>query len=189
MKPWLAFPVAALALVATACSGGSSAGPAASPASSTGSAPSASPSASPSDPLSGTWETDVLPTETWVTTLRGAGATAADTVRFRSELAAAGAKHRYLIRILDGHWVELEQHDNGTPSVGWDGTYTLSGDHVSAQETAAGGCHVTYQITLSGDTLSLRVVSDLPESPPRCGHVDSWYQRSIYETAPFHRTT
>jgi hypothetical protein len=182
MKPWIALPAAALALVATACSPSSSANSAAS------GAPSASltPSTSPSDPLAGSWETAALPTETWVATFRRAGAPPADVGRFRTALATAGQKHQYLIRIADGHWAQFEQHDGGTPQVGWEGSYTLTGSRVSASESG-GGCQLTYQITLSADLLSVRVLSDMPEAPPRCGRVDTWFQRSIYETAVFRR--
>ena len=186
MKPWTAVPAVALALLAAACSGNGSPTSAASGTSTASTSPSATPSATPSDPLVGTWETDALPTDKWVATFRRAGAPSADLASFASALASAGSMHTYLIRILDGHWVELDQHDGGTPSVGWDGTYTAVGDKVLATEKD-GGCHVTYQISLGADTLSIHVLSDLPEAPPHCGRVDTWFQRSIYETAVFHR--
>jgi hypothetical protein len=182
MKPWLILSTAVLALVATACSGSGSA------SSASTAAPSASPtpSARPSDPLTGSWSTAALPTETWVATFQRAGAPPADVERFRSVLATAGAMHQYLIHIVDGRWAELEQHDSGTPQVGWDGTYTQTGDRVSANESD-GGCHLVYQITLTADSLSVHLLSDEPESPPRCGRTDTWFQRTIYETAVFHR--
>jgi hypothetical protein len=184
MKPWLILSTAVLALVATACSGSSS------PRSTAAGTPSSSPtpSARPSDPLTGSWETAALPTQTWVATFRRAGAPPADVQQFRSSLATAGTLHQYLIRIVDGNWAEFEQHDSGTPQVGWDGTYTLTGDRVYANESG-GGCHLVYQISLSADTLSVHLLSDEPESPPRCGRADTWFQRSIYETAVFHRQT
>jgi hypothetical protein len=186
MKPWTALPAAALALFAAACSGNSSPTSLAAGTPTASTTPSTSSSASPSDPLNGTWQTEALPTDTWVATFRRAGAAPADVAGFAAALASAGTKHQYLIRVLDGQWAEFEQHDGGTPSVGWDGTYSVTGDHVLATEKGD-GCHVTYQIALSGNTLSVRVLSDLPESPPRCGRVDTWFQRAIYETSVFHR--
>jgi hypothetical protein len=121
-----------------------------------------------------------------VATYRKAGAPPKVVDQFQAGLSRAGSEHRYLIRIADGQWVELEQHDGGTPQVGWSGTYTLSGNTVHAIETET-QCHLVYRITFGGSSLRIRLISDTPTSSPQCGRLDSWPQRTIYETAAFHR--
>lgn len=179
MKPWIALPTA-LVLATAGC------GASATHASSSKASAAPSP-AGRTDALTGTWETAALPTATFVATYRRAGATPGALQAFSAALSQAGHEHRYLIRIADGLWVQLEQHDGGTPSVGWSGTYTLTGDTVSATETET-GCHLAYRIALTGSSLGIHLLSDTPESP-QCGRTDSWPQRAIYETAAFHRAS
>jgi hypothetical protein len=180
MKRWMILP-AALVLTTAGCGGTSS-----SARSASSSAPSSPTSAT--DPLAGTWETAALPTATFVETFRRAGATPVALAGFQSGLAQAGQQHRYIVRIGAGFWVELEQHDGNTPQTGWAGTYTRTGNTVHATETST-GCHLIYGISLAGDALRVRLLSDTPETPPQCGRTDSWPQRAIYETAVFHRVS
>jgi hypothetical protein len=102
--------------------------------------------------------------------------------------SSAGQDHRTIIRIADGQWVELEQHDGGTPSVGWSGTYAFAHCKVDAVESAT-LCRLVYRVTLRAGSMRIKLLSDRPESPPTCGRVDSWPQRSLYETAVFHRVS
>ena len=187
MKPWIASPIV-LVLAASGCGGGSSsptAAPYAPPSSASPVIPSPTVAA---DPLNGSWQTALLPTATYVATYRRAGAPPRAVRQFSTGLASLGHDHRYLIHIAAGQWVELEQHDSGTPQVGWSGTYTLTGDTVHAVDGQY-GCRITYRIARHGSSLRIRLLSDGPESPPYCGRMDSWPQRSIYETAAFHRVS
>lgn len=181
MKPWFALPVV-LVLAAAGCGGSSAALSGSRP-------PSSSAAPNPfADPLTGSWQTPLLPTASYVATYRRAGATPGALQQFQAALSGAGRNHRYVIHIAGGQWVELEQHDDGTPEIGWSGTYTLRGSTVQATDPQY-GCHYTYRIALSGDSLRIRLLSDTPEAPPQCGRTDSWPQRSIYETAAFKRVS
>ena len=187
MKPWFVLPIV-FVLGAAGCGGSSSsptAPPSGPPASTSPAAPSPTAAA---DSLTGAWRTAALPTATYVATYRKAGAPPGAVQQYRSGLSGAGHDHRYLIRIADGQWVELEQHDNGTPQVGWSGTYRLIGNTVHATETET-GCRLAYRVTMHGGSLRIRLLFDRPESSPQCGRMDSWPQRAIYETSAFHRVS
>jgi hypothetical protein len=172
-------------LAAAGC-GGNSSSPTVAPSASPPASPATSSPAAAADALTGTWQTPALPTATYVAIYRKAGATPSALRRFRAGLSGAGQEHRTVIRIADGQWVELEQHDGGTPQVGWAGTYTLTGNVVHATETST-GCQLTYRIGRQGTSLRIRLLSDEPQSSPQCGRTDSWPQRALYETAAFQR--
>jgi hypothetical protein len=187
MKLRLVLPTV-FVLAAAGC-GGSASSPATAPSQPHQSASAGAPSpAAATDTLTGSWQTAALPTATYVATYRKAGAPPSAVRQFRAGLSGAGHDHRYLIRIADGQWVELEQHADGTPQVGWTGTYTLIGNTVHATENQT-GCRLTYRVTMNAGSLRIRLLSDKPESSPQCGRTDSWPQRSIYETSAFHRVS
>ena len=187
MKPWFALPTA-FVLAAAGC-GGSSSSPtaAASGQHSSASHPAPTPTRA-ADALTGTWQTAALPTATYVATYRKAGAPSKAIRQFSTDLASLGQDHRYVIRMGDGQWVLLEQHDSGTPQLSWKGAYRLTGDTVHAVENDT-QCHLTYGITLQGDSLRIRLLTYGPKASPQCGRADTWPQRSIYETAAFHRVS
>jgi hypothetical protein len=193
-------PVVALLFVVTAgCNAtgvapSSGTSPLAAPATSPP-APSAPPAMSPPAPRtpavssSPTQAADVV-TGTWAATvtcsqenaaLAKAGFTSAQLASAQWTATCGGlATTTYTIRFRDGKLVEFQDH-----SVGWEGSYKITDDHTFVAGDQ-GSLYITYHFVISGDRLTIDMVSDdFPSGDPTFGDVVA--QTSIYESAPFAR--
>ena len=86
----------------------------------------------------------------------------------------------YTIRLFAGGWTLLVGHDGAPAELGMESKYTVVDDHTVIFTDSCGA--ITYDYSMQGDQLSLRVVTD--ECP---GRGELLTQTFIYQTAPFVR--
>ena len=86
--------------------------------------------------------------------------------------------------LQDGFWIQTARVGSGEQEAGWSGTYEVTrSDRVIA---TGYGCTITYRYDVSGETLTLEVLSETGDSP-ECGAGDLVAQTAIFESAPFVR--
>ncbi|GIF52820.1 hypothetical protein DFJ67_1146 [Asanoa ferruginea] len=136
-----------------------------------------------SDALTGSWETRSLPATDWAASYRRAGGSDAAARAFLGPpMGGPAQEHRIILRITTTQWASFVRADSAAPEPGFQGTYTIEESTVRVRE-ASHQCDVVFDIAASTTTLRIHVVDD------DCGESDLLAQRTIYETADFHRST
>jgi len=142
-----------------------------------------SPSPLSSTDLIGTWQTPSAPAADWRATYQRAGGSEAAARAFLGPpMGGAAAEYRIELRVTASDW-DLYVSGDGRPFVaGWHGPYQLNGTTVAAY-SSSDSCGASYDVERVDDGIRIRVIAD------GCGETDLLAQRTIYETAPFHRVT
>lgn len=171
-----------VALVTTACSGGTvspSAAPSSPPVAT------ASPTTSPSSPLEGIWATGETTCAEQNAAVEAAGFTAEQmTLGGWRPTCAEGMPHgsQFTIRFADGRLVILNDGE-----VGWDGLYRIVDDQTFEAGEAENGYYLTYHFAIDGDQLTIDMTkNDWPgATTPAELLYDQIAQTVIFETSPF----
>jgi len=83
--------------------------------------------------------------------------------------------------IQDGFWFQTARNSAGQEEAGWGGEFHVVDPHrVQATDNV---CTITYGFSVSGDTVSLRVIHEV--GPPADCKMDVIPQTAIYESASF----
>ena len=127
----------------------------------------------------GSYRTPSLTVDQLAAAAVAAGFAQSETERALAE-ADLSTSAIYTIRLFAGVWTLLVGHDGRPAEVGMEGKYTVVDDHTVIFTDSCGA--ITYDYSLQGDQLSLRVVTD--ECP---GRGELLTQTFIYQTAPFTR--
>jgi hypothetical protein len=146
-----------------------------------------SPSQEPAAPLEGTWESG----EVTQADLYAAGETLGLS---RSETKANfwGAPSvlplTFEVTIQEGRWVQTQVRTDGVEEFGWEGTYQIGVDGTVIATDPCGS--VTYECSLSGDTLTIDMLENENECAGSGGDTrdgELLAQTLIYESTPFTR--
>jgi hypothetical protein len=131
--------------------------------------------------LIGTWSTPSVPASEWIASYERAGGSADAARAFLGPpMGGTAAEYRIELRVTDNEWALFVSAGGAALLAGWHGPYDFDGTVVRARDST-GSCEASYDVESVGDGIRIRVVADW------CGGTDLLAQRTIYETAPFHR--
>jgi len=177
-----------LPLALGACAGAPHASPPSSAAptgsrtpASTEPSPSAEPSATPEagTPYDGVWASEPLSRADLAAALARRGLSAARLDKWFSNWDKIDYRI-FEIEIGNGRWQEDENAEGVSFGTGWAGDLVLADAHTIIAQDDTARCPVTYDLSLDGDTLSVRIAHDGCKDPD-----DLSIQTAIYESSSF----
>ncbi len=131
----------------------------------------------------GVYRTADLPTSTILATLVRAGFDPAGAASWLADAWPGATTVALQVALDSGRLTEWEIVNGGPASIGWEGTEQLQDDHTLLALASGGdGAVISYDFTLDGDSLTLKLLSDSDQDQG-----ELMAQTAIYDTASFTR--